>query len=115
MFKLMKNKNVNFCECSKDGLTPYEICAAKWHIETLKELVKAIEIKDSENLDKDKYNEGEHKGNFYSIDVLKRGLVLAIEEGKSIENKDYNLLDMIINQIKFQFVVDTSIFKFLNF
>ena len=50
MFKLIKNKNVNFCECSKDGLTPYEICAGKWHLETLEELVKVIEVKDSENL-----------------------------------------------------------------
>jgi hypothetical protein len=104
MFKLFKYKNVNFCECSKDGLTPYEICAAKWHIETLEELVKFIEVKDSENLDKFEAN----KGNFYSIDVLKRGLIFAIEEGKYVENKDYRLLDLIINQIKFQFDVDTS-------
>jgi len=107
----MLNKNVNLCEVSKDGLTPYEVCAAKWNLETLKALIHAIDKGDAE--DGDRFA-AENRDSFFSIKVLKKGLLLAIEEGNFIENKDLSLLDVIINQIKIQFVVDTSKLYFLR-
>ncbi len=101
----MLNNKVNLCEISKDGLTPYEICAAKWNIHTLKSLIISIEKNDSEELDKPI---NEFKDYFFSINSFKKGLLLAIEEGKLIENKDLSMLDMIINQIKIQYFVDIS-------
>lgn len=101
----MLNKNVNLCEISKDGLTPYEICAAKWNIETLKELISAIHKGDAD--ESDKYIV-ENRDNFFSVNILKNGLLLAIEEGINLESKDLGLLDLIINQIKLQYVVDSG-------
>jgi len=106
----MLNKKINLCEISKDGLTPYDICAAKWNSESLKALIIAIEKGDAE--DADRFGT-EYRDNFFSVNVLKKGLLLAIEEGISIENKDLSLLDIIINQIKIQYVVDSSK-KYIN-
>ena len=103
----MGNKKFNLCEISKDGVTPYEICAAKWNIESLKELICAIDKKDSEENEKYSY---ENRDNFFNINVLKNGLVLAIEEGNNVDSKDLTMLDLIINQIKIQYVVDSSNF-----
>lgn len=115
----MLNKTVNLCEISKDGLTPYEVCVAKWNIETLKALIHVIDKGDAE--DADRFG-AENRDNFFSVNVLKKGLLLAIEEGNFIEAKDLSLLDVIINQIKIQYVVDTSkkikvlfVFKFKIF
>jgi ribonucleotide reductase alpha subunit len=86
-------------------LTPYEVCAAKWNIETLKALIFAIDKGDAQEADK---SGSENRQNFFSVNVLKKGLILAIEEGNFIENKDLSLLDIIINQIKIQYMVDSS-------
>jgi hypothetical protein len=100
-------------EPGKDGLTPYEICAGMWHYESLLKLIELIDLHDNEEMNSH-MDQADCGRIIYDIDTLRSALNIALDRGKSINNKNVDMLELLLKQIRIQFTVDSSNFnKFL--
>jgi hypothetical protein len=109
VLELLHMQRISLCEISKDILTPYEICAGKWHLESLKTLIELTDTRDSDEMDIPMVD---HNRSFYNMDILKNALNLALDSkfSKLNEMKDVKVLDLLLEQIRIQFTVDSSKF-----
>jgi hypothetical protein len=78
--------------------------AGKWSLEGLKILLS------TDNKEEEEIPLIDHNRSFYHIDILRNALNLALDSNinKSIETKDIKVLDLLLEQIRIQFTVDTS-------
>ncbi len=88
------------CKKSRDDLNAYEISAGKWNYQSLKIIINSVENED--------YFSSDSSSNLHNIETLKSALNIALDRGKFLTNKNSELLDLLLKQIKIQFTVDSS-------
>jgi hypothetical protein len=99
ILQLLYDNNFNLFCTTKDNLTTYEICAGKWNANSLNKLIEISDKTHNEDM-------------IFNIEILKSALNIALGNGKNIEKKDVNILDVLLKQIRIQYTTDSSNYVF---
>jgi hypothetical protein len=98
--QLLAENKLLLCKKSRDDLNAYEIAAGKWNYHSLKVIINSVENED--------YLNSDSSSNLHNMDILKSALNIALDRGKLLINKNSELLDLLLKQIKIQYTVDSS-------
>jgi hypothetical protein len=79
-----------------------------WHYESLQKLIELIDIHDNEEMNCEGVDQGDPGRVIYNIDTLRSALDIALDRGKTMSNKNVDMLELLLKQIRIQFTVDSS-------